>query len=666
LTCKIIISLLCSGLLALASDMQTPQLTPQADRLFQAIRNGDTAGVRLALVAGAPIEARDPDGSTPLMYAALYSPGTEITRMLLKRGANVSAANNFGATALIWATDDLGKVRLLVEHGAEVNARSKLGKTALMVAASRDGAGPTVRYLLAHGARVDLKDEANGMPGLPIGAGGATALIQAAKARDGEALALLLDAKADVEAKEKNGGTALLNAIALRNQQNVKTLLDHGADCNTTTSSGMSALILAAMRDDATTTARLLACGAKVDAEDAWGDTALMWAAASERAHTETVKLLLDAHADVNHKNKMGETALAWATRRGDTPIVPLLKSAGAGFVAAASAETTAPTLNNGNLFSRIEQSLPRLQQAGPAVFKQRGCVSCHNNMLPTVAATLARAHGHRIDEKAIEGEHLRLLSVLKPARELLVENGDNIPDLQITGPYALLALDAHGHKPDGLTDAAVNNLANKQNNDGSWTIWAPRPPIEYGDIQATALCLRSIQLYAPPGRRAEYDARIRKAGEWLAAANAENATDENWRALGLFWSNTGATTLNEAVQQIVSHQREDGGWAQLPGLQSDAYATGQTLYALSTAGAAKQYGAAWKRGIDYLLRTQQADGTWHVKSRSFPFQPYFESGFPHGHDQWISIAGSSWATMALTLAEAEAREVTEALLRKR
>jgi squalene cyclase len=280
------------------------------------------------------------------------------------------------------------------------------------------------------------------------------------------------------------------------------------------------------------------------------------------------------------------------------------------------------------------------------------------------MAASFARTHGHRVDEKALEGEHLRLLSVLKPARELLIENGDNIPDLQITGTYALLALKAQGHKPDALTDAAVNNLANKQNLDGSWTLWAPRPPIEYGDIQATALCLRAIQIYAPPGRRAEYNSRIRKAGQWLTAANAENTTDENWRALGLFWSRAGTLSLNEAIQQILSHQREDGGWAQLPGLQSDAYATGQTLYALSTVGAANEYRVAWKRGIQYLLRTQNADGTWHVKSRSFPFQPYFESGFPHGPDQWISMAGSSWATIALTLAETEKPEKTETLLR--
>jgi hypothetical protein len=56
-------------------------------------------------------------------------------------------------------------------------------------------------------------------------------------------------------------------------------------------------------------------------------------------------------------------------------------------------------------------------------------------------------------------------------------------------------------------------------------------------------------------------------------------------------------------------------------------------------------------KAIDYLLRTQLGDGSWLVVSRSFPFQPYKESGFPHGKDQWISAAGTSWASMALSLA---------------
>jgi hypothetical protein len=51
---------------------------------------------------------------------------------------------------------------------------------------------------------------------------------------------------------------------------------------------------------------------------------------------------------------------------------------------------------------------------------------------------------------------------------------------------------------------------------------------------------------------------------------------------------------------------------------------------------------------VQYLLRTQLEDGTWFVRSRAFGFQPYFESGFPHGKDQFISAAATSWAAMAL------------------
>jgi hypothetical protein len=80
----------------------------------------------------------------------------------------------------------------------------------------------------------------------------------------------------------------------------------------------------------------------------------------------------------------------------------------------------------------------------------------------------------------------------------------------------------------------------------------------------------------------------------------------------------------------------------------SDAYASGQALYAL---GVASSNGAPYKKGVSYLMRTQAQDGSWHVKTRSLPVQPYFESGFPYGHDQWISAAGTSWASMALSLA---------------
>jgi hypothetical protein len=58
----------------------------------------------------------------------------------------------------------------------------------------------------------------------------------------------------------------------------------------------------------------------------------------------------------------------------------------------------------------------------------------------------------------------------------------------------------------------------------------------------------------------------------------------------------------------------------------------------------------AYQRGADFLVRTQMSDGSWLVRSRSFPVLPHKGSGFFHGKHQWSSTAGTSWALMVLSL----------------
>ena len=70
----------------------------------------------------------------------------------------------------------------------------------------------------------------------------------------------------------------------------------------------------------------------------------------------------------------------------------------------------------------------------------------------------------------------------------------------------------------------------------------------------------------------------------------------------------------------------------------------------------------AVKRGTNYLLSTQRADGSWYVRSRSPKFQPYFEGGFAYGPDQWISSMATGWATTALA---SSIKAETTAALRK-
>ena len=85
--------------------------------------------------------------------------------------------------------------------------------------------------------------------------------------------------------------------------------------------------------------------------------------------------------------------------------------------------------------------------------------------------------------------------------------------------------------------------------------------------------------------------------------------------------------------------------------MKSDAYATGTVLVALYVAGEVSRENGSWQRGIDYLLRTQKPDGSWHVKTRAEHEQVYFESGFPHGKDQFISAFATGWAADSLLLA---------------
>jgi mono/diheme cytochrome c family protein len=117
---------------------------------------------------------------------------------------------------------------------------------------------------------------------------------------------------------------------------------------------------------------------------------------------------------------------------------------------------------------------------------------------------------------------------------------------------------------------------------------------------------------------------------------------------LGLASAGEQSGLVNKLADDLIREQRAEGGWAQLAGLESDAYATGQSLYALLEGAKMSADNPALRRGIDFLLGTQLADGTWHVRTRAHPFQPPMDSGFPHGKDGWISCAGTSWAVMAL------------------
>jgi squalene cyclase len=156
------------------------------------------------------------------------------------------------------------------------------------------------------------------------------------------------------------------------------------------------------------------------------------------------------------------------------------------------------------------------------------------------------------------------------------------------------------------------------------------------------------LQCYGPPGIKNDFDRRIARARDYLLEAHPRTTDDRAMLLLGLKWSAASSERVDAAARALLTEQRADGGWAGNRYLASDAYTTGQALDALFQSGKLTSNDAAYRRGVDFLFRTQRPDGSWYVKSRAVKFQPYFESGFPHGHDQWISASGTAMAVIAI------------------
>jgi ankyrin repeat protein len=616
-----------------------------AKRLYEDIRNNELTAVRSLLES---VDVRDRRGATPLMYAAAIGSAEALT-LLLDAGADVNARNDFDANALIWAAGDPVKSRILIEHGADVNAASKQGRRPLMMAARRDGNADLIRLMLAQGAVPDAKDTR-----------GNTALMHAAQTGDVEMMRLLTDQRADVNASNGQGATPLGNAVCSNRVSAVKFLLAKGAKANAAMASlgtvrhgpialgNLTPLMAAAPYGSAELIGELLKAGAEVNARDLRGMTPLMLAVASETQDIDVVKLLLHAGARPNVKSAAGETALDWANRYGSRRVIAALIRAGAH---AGIPDSPPPIpVRHAPLHpaEALNQSLTLLQRSGTEYFKESGCNGCHHQILTAVAVRAASTAGLRIDEAVAREQMTSMKAELGSQQELLLQ-GIDLFGSQVLVPY-LFGLAEAGYAPDATTDGAVADLISLQSTDGSWNrgLAISRAPIQESNIARTAQALRAVRVYGPPARQIEIANRIARSRAWLFEAKPRTADEYAMLLAGLRWSGAEKERVWRAAQSLLVQQRSDGGWAGNPNLASDAFSTGEALYALRESGCESVQDRAYLRGLAFLLRTQNGDGAWYVRSRAVKFMPYFESGFPFGDDQWISAAGTAWASIAL------------------
>ncbi len=301
-----------------------------------------------------------------------------------------------------------------------------------------------------------------------------------------------------------------------------------------------------------------------------------------------------------------------------------------------------------------ITRSLPAIAKTLTEYPNKVKCFSCHHQGVTGFALSIAKTQGFEVDGDLKMVDAVTTADLTTDLK--MYTEGDGQPGGVSRAGYALLALNASGIKPDDVTLAVTNWILKRDADKGFWRARSNRPPGEFSNFTDTFLAIRALHSYGDNTKKDAIAERIAKAREWLEQAEPKETEDRVFRLWGLKEAGARTYSVAKAGKDLLDTQLPDGGWAQLPGGSSDAYATGSVLTVLRETGMLKASDSAFQNGISFLVKDQLADGTWHVTTRSHPVQPYFESGFPHGKDQFISMAATGWAIAALALSEPEVK----------
>jgi len=225
--------------LAVPTQAQDPDGTTP---LHWAAHNNDLARVQQLIKAGADVNARNDYGATPMSEAAVTG-NAALLEALIKAGADVESSNADGQTALmiVARTGSVEAARVLIRHGANVNAVEKWrGQTALMWAAAQ-GQAAMVKELVDRGSDVNARSTVNNWQrqvtaeprAIYRPAGGLTPLLYAAREGCVDCARILAAAGADLNLADPEAISPLLMAVTNTRWDLAKFLIDKGAETNT-------------------------------------------------------------------------------------------------------------------------------------------------------------------------------------------------------------------------------------------------------------------------------------------------------------------------------------------------------------------------------------------------------------------------------------------------
>lgn len=244
-------------------------------------------------------------------------------------------------------------------------------------------------------------------------------------------------------------------------------------------------------------------------------------------------------------------------------------------------------------------------------------CVSCHHAALTSWAMHEAKLKGRAVDEVLL-AELTRWMTESGEGKTSVPRPEGRPKALNTKAIYFALAL-ASDPNPDPASQEAIKRLLKTvkedQLDDGSWHAWPETRPPFFGGSDDSMTALATL---AASNSKEETMRQVRDRGvRWLTETKSDD--DPQSVALRLMvWVRAGGPPeqRDQLVRLISSRQRDDGGWSQQRDMASDAWATGQALYALSLAGL-KSDDPAIELGRRFLVKTQHEDGSWPMTSRA-------------------------------------------------
>ncbi len=262
-----------------------------------------------------------------------------------------------------------------------------------------------------------------------------------------------------------------------------------------------------------------------------------------------------------------------------------------------------------------IKKSLPYLEKDGIAWMEGRisiqngdACVSCHQVPFGIWSQSEARARG-------ILREDSKHDDLAKQAVAFL--NRPNKGNVMSWGPVILgLKQSEVDNDTSKILRNFLGSIVQKQQSEGYWKAKGQFPrqnrPGSESDEVATMWTILTLSSF---DEMDESDLKSReRALDWIK--NLDPGESNEWLLTRMLVEHNldGPDLTHEFLEQLLNQQKPDGGWSWLSKDNSNAFSTGQTLYALNLIGL-QPNNSHVQKAVTYLLQTQREDGTWFVDS---------------------------------------------------